>query len=107
MLCLCFNSVTLASVPLPEGMEVQSRPLKNLVSYLKQKDAAGVISLSNKATDQTGVLYAFPPCNFSLDLLRRVAGDLSDEHLDKLYKAACRKLARRQKNPQAPSPQVS
>ena len=68
-----------ASVPLPEGMEVQSRPLKNLVSYLKQKDAAGVISLSNKATDQTGVLYAFPPCSFSLELLRRVAGDLSDE----------------------------
>jgi len=68
-----------ASVPLPEGQEVQSRPLKNLVSYLKQKDAAGVISLSNKATDQTGVLYAFPPCSFSLELLRRVAGDLSDE----------------------------
>ena len=43
------------------------------------KDAAGVISLSNKATEQSGVLYAFPPCNFSLDLLRRVSGDLSDE----------------------------
>ena len=55
-----------AAVPLPEGQECQSRPLKNLVSYLKQKDAAGVISLSNKATDQTGVLYAFPPCTFSL-----------------------------------------
>ena len=27
--------------------------------------------------------------------------DLSDEHLGKLYKAACWKLARRQKNPQA------
>ena len=35
------------------------------------------------------------------------AGDLSDEHLDKLYKAACRKLARHQKNPQATSPQIS
>ena len=32
--------------------------------------------------------------------------DLSDEHLGKLYKGACRKLARHQKNPQAPSPQV-
>merc|ERR1719270_259618 len=72
-------SASSAAVPLPEGQECQSRPLKNLVSYLKQKDAAGVISLSNKATEQTGVLYAFPPCNFSLDLLRRVAGDLSDE----------------------------
>ena len=35
------------------------------------------------------------------------AEDLSDEHLGKLYKAACWKLARRQKNPQATSPQVS
>jgi len=68
-----------AAVPLPEGQECQSRPLKNLVSYLKQKDAAGVISLSNKATEQSGVLYAFPPCNFSLDLLRRVSGDMTDE----------------------------
>merc|ERR1712168_775908 len=66
-------------VPLPEGMECQSRPLKNLVSYLKQKDAAGVISLSNKSADQSGVLYAFPPCNFSLDLLKRVSRDLTDE----------------------------
>merc|ERR1712083_1132427 len=36
------------SVAVPEGTEVQSRPLKNLVSYLKQKEAAGVISLHNK-----------------------------------------------------------
>merc|ERR1711862_589952 len=72
-------SASSAAIPLSEGQECQSRPLKNLVSYLKQKDAAGVISLSNKATEQSGVLYAFPPCNFSLDLLRRVSGDLSDE----------------------------
>ena len=70
-----------AAVPVPQeaGGEVQSRPLRNLVSYLKQKDAAGVISLHNRDTEQTGVLYAFPPCPFSLDLLRRVAGHLSDE----------------------------
>ena len=49
------------------------------MSYLKQKDAAGVISLSNKTTEQSGVLYAFPPCSFSLDLLRRVAKALPDE----------------------------
>jgi len=29
------------------GPEVQSRPLRNLISYLKQKEAAGVISLSD------------------------------------------------------------
>lgn len=43
------------------------------------KDAAGVISLQNRETNQNGVLYAFPPCQFSLDLLRRVARNLSDE----------------------------
>jgi len=68
-----------AAVPVPTEGEVQSRPLRNLVSYLKQKDAAGVISLHNRETDQTGVLYAFPPCPFSLDLMRRVACNLSDE----------------------------
>jgi len=66
-------------VPITDGAEVQSRPLRNLVSYLKQKEAAGVISLQNRETEQSGVLYAFPPCAFSMDLLRRVAGNLSDE----------------------------
>lgn len=44
------------------------RPLKNLVSYLKQKEAAGIISLpvgGSRDKDQGGVLHAFPPCEFS------------------------------------------
>lgn len=44
------------------------RPLRNLVSYLKQKQAAGVISLpvgGSRDKDNTGVLHAFPPCDFS------------------------------------------
>ncbi|KAJ0023169.1 hypothetical protein NQD34_003068 [Periophthalmus magnuspinnatus] len=45
------------------------RPLKNLVSYLKQKEAAGIISLpvggSSQDKDHAGVLHAFPPCEFS------------------------------------------
>jgi len=68
-----------SAVPLPDEGEVQSRPLRNLVSYLKQKEAAGVISLHNRETDQGGVLYAFPPCPFSMELLRRVACNLTDE----------------------------
>ncbi|XP_014243265.1 putative RNA-binding protein 15 [Cimex lectularius] len=60
---------------------VQTRPLRNLVSYLKQKEAAGVISLVNKDTEVTGVLYAFPPCQFSADLLKRTAHGLSQEAL--------------------------
>jgi RNA-binding protein 15 len=64
-----------------EDASVQTRPLRNLVSYLKQKEAAGVISLVNKDTEATGVLYAFPPCSFSTDLLKRTAPNLSEEGL--------------------------
>ncbi|XP_063226142.1 RNA-binding protein spenito [Bacillus rossius redtenbacheri] len=64
-----------------EDSTVQTRPLRNLVSYLKQKEAAGVISLLNKDTDATGVLYAFPPCAFSTELLKRTAPNLSEEGL--------------------------
>jgi len=72
-------SASASSVPLPAEGEMQSRPLRNLVSYLKQKEAAGVISLINRDTGQNGVLYAFPPSSFSTDLLRRAASHLSDE----------------------------
>ncbi|XP_042360432.1 RNA-binding protein 15-like [Plectropomus leopardus] len=44
------------------------RPLKNLVSYLKQKEAAGIISLpvgGSRDKEHGGVLHAFPPCEFS------------------------------------------
>ncbi|KAM8930019.1 putative RNA-binding protein 15B [Pelodytes ibericus] len=54
------------AVPGEPGL--QRRLLRNLVSYLKQKQAAGVISLpvggSNKGRDPSGMLYAFPPCDF-------------------------------------------
>uniref|UniRef100_A0A8C5PM13 RNA binding motif protein 15B n=1 Tax=Leptobrachium leishanense TaxID=445787 RepID=A0A8C5PM13_9ANUR len=53
---------------LPGEPGLQRRLLRNLVSYLKQKQAAGVISLpvggSNKGRDPSGMLYAFPPCDF-------------------------------------------
>lgn len=62
-----------------EDATVQTRPLRNLVSYLKQKEAAGVISLLNKETEATGVLYSFPPCPFSTELLKRTCPNLSDE----------------------------
>lgn len=39
----------------PGDDSVQTRPLRNLVSYLKQKEAAGVISLLNKETEATGL----------------------------------------------------
>ncbi|KAL0279623.1 UNVERIFIED_CONTAM: hypothetical protein PYX00_001138 [Menopon gallinae] len=60
---------------------VQTRPLRNLVSYLKQKEAAGVISLPNKESDSSAVLYAFPACSFSTELLKRSSPGLSEEGL--------------------------
>ncbi|CAB3366188.1 Hypothetical predicted protein [Cloeon dipterum] len=65
----------------PEDANVQSRPMRNLVAYLKQKEAAGVISLTNKDNETTGVLYVFPPCKFSAELLKRTAPALSEEGL--------------------------
>ena len=59
-----------------EDPSVQQRPLKNLVTYLRQKDAAGVISLppyNTKDKENVGVLYAFPPCQFGYEYLALVA----------------------------------
>lgn len=64
-----------------EDASVQTRPLRNLVSYLKQKEAAGVISLLNKETEATGVLYSFPPCPFSTELLKRSCPNLTEESI--------------------------
>lgn len=75
----CSTSTGNASSPVPDESGVQNRPLRNLVAYLKQKEAAGVISLVGG--DMTGVLYAFPPCQFAADLLRRAAPSLTDETL--------------------------
>lgn len=63
------------------------RPLKNLVSYLKQKEAAGVISLpvgGSRDKDQGGVLHAFPPCEFSqqfLDASSKAFAKSDDDYL--------------------------
>ncbi|XP_077981075.1 RNA-binding protein 15-like [Glandiceps talaboti] len=67
-----------------EPNQTQMRPLRNLVSYLQQKQAAGVISLpvggSSKVKDrEVGVLHAFPPCDFSHKYLLGVAPKLGQE----------------------------
>ena len=62
--------------------EVQQRPLKNLVTYFKQKESAGVISLppyQDKDRSNVGVLHAFPPCQFSQDFLSKRAPSLKLE----------------------------
>lgn len=63
------------------------RPLRNLVSYLKQKQAAGVISLPVGGTrdkDNAGVLHAFPPCDFSQQFLDSSAKALAKTEEDYL-----------------------
>jgi len=61
-----------------DGSTLQTRPLRNLVSYLKQKEAAGVVSLNSTKDGQEtlGVLYVFPPCTYATDLLKKVAPNL-------------------------------
>ena len=70
---------------------MQLRPLRSLVSYLKQKEAAGIVALSpNDAVDSIvtekdlskdviGVLHAFPPCLFSQQQLLKIAPNLGSE----------------------------
>ena len=60
----------------------QQRPLKNLVTYLKQKDAAGVISLPPDAGHgrETGLLHAFPPCTFAQQYLAKHAPKLAENY---------------------------
>lgn len=79
------------SAPLsPESSDtMQLRPLKSLVSYLKQKEAAGIVALSgadgsdaasaSADRDVVGVLHAFPPCEFSQSKLTKIAPSLGQE----------------------------
>jgi len=61
----------------------QRRPLKSLVTYFKKKEAAGVIILSNEdpsgKQEESGMLHAFPPCEFSHQQLLKVAPNLGSE----------------------------
>ena len=57
--------------PLPE--QTNARTFKNLVSYLKSKQSAGVIGLPIGAAENFGVLHAFPPCDFFAEDLKKIA----------------------------------
>ena len=82
------------SLSSPDGnadTTIQLRPLKSLVSYLKQKEAAGIVALSTSegsenavsdskdSKDIIGVLHAFPPCDFSQNQLLKIAPNLGSE----------------------------
>ena len=57
---------------------MQERPIKNLVTYLRQKEAAGVLSLPpNSAHGQeTGLLHTFAPSEFAHKYLLQRAPNL-------------------------------
>ncbi|KAJ7999327.1 hypothetical protein DPEC_G00193230 [Dallia pectoralis] len=71
----------------PPEPGLQIRLLRHLVTYLRNKEAAGVISLpvgGAKEGGAGGMLYAFPPCDFSkrfLQAAHRTLGNLDEEHL--------------------------
>ncbi|XP_061114283.1 putative RNA-binding protein 15B [Conger conger] len=66
---------------------LQTRLLRNLVTYLRNKQAAGVIGLplgGGRERQGGGMLYAFPPCGFSQQYLQTALstlGKLEEEHL--------------------------
>jgi len=74
---------------LPTGEDIdldssfQRRPLKSLVTYFKKKEAAGVIILNTEGPtgkqEESGMLHAFPPCDFSQQQLLKVAPNLTSE----------------------------
>lgn len=70
--------------PSPEA-GLQVRLLRHLVTYLRNKEAAGVVSLPAAKEGVLGaMLYAFPPGEFSqqyLQLAKRTVGRLEEEHL--------------------------
>lgn len=83
---------------LSSNTSMQLRPLRSLVSYLKQKEAAGIVALNAPVDkglfagssgelsemngcdkDNVGVLHAFPPCDFSQSQLLKVVPSLGSE----------------------------
>ncbi|XP_061543641.1 putative RNA-binding protein 15B [Phycodurus eques] len=69
----------------PGAAGLQVRLLRHLVAYLRNKEAAGVVSLPGAKEGGPGaMLYAFPPGDFSVQFLqaaKRVATPLDEEHM--------------------------
>jgi len=61
---------------------IQQRPLLSLGVYLREKECAAVIFLPPGCRDgaETGVMHAFPPCQFASEFLRKEAPDLAQEY---------------------------
>ena len=61
-----------------ESEKLSLRHLKNLISYFKARESAGVANLTGGATASGGgaakvVMYCFPSCDYSVQLIKKVA----------------------------------
>ncbi|KAK5873170.1 hypothetical protein PBY51_013807 [Eleginops maclovinus] len=70
----------------PPEPGLQARLLRHLVTYLRNKEAAGVVSLpaAKEGGGPGAMLYAFPPGLFSqqyLQAAKRTVGNLDEEHM--------------------------
>lgn len=90
--CILFalpGSTANQNSPENDRLSMQLRPLRSLVSYLKQKEAAGIVALSaadfgevsenRDPKEVVGVLHAFPPCEFSHSQLNKIIPSLGPE----------------------------
>lgn len=90
--CILFalpGSTANQNSPDNDRLSMQLRPLRSLVSYLKQKEAAGIVALSaadfgevsenRDPKEVVGVLHAFPPCEFSHSQLSKIIPSLGSE----------------------------
>ncbi|KAJ4927429.1 hypothetical protein JOQ06_015157 [Pogonophryne albipinna] len=71
-------------VEVNEDSGLQARLLRHLVTYLRNKEAAGVVSLPASGGGPGAMLYAFPPGLFSQQYLqeaKRTVGNLDEEHM--------------------------
>jgi len=73
--CILVAMTSTQTSELPE--DIQHRPLKHLLQYFIQKQAAGISTL--EANDLQGVLHTFPPCDFSQSKLLKAAPSLNPE----------------------------
>lgn len=87
----CGNSASNSGDEGAGSASLQQRPIRNLVTYLKSKEAAGVVLLSGKSASlagessetSKGVLYLFPPHSFSVELIQKIAPNMNADSATK------------------------
>jgi RNA-binding protein 15 len=70
-----------------DSQAMKHLPLRNLITYLRAREAAGIVMLSAPQStgmaasgkDMSGIMYIFPPCIFSQQHLTRIAPSLPSE----------------------------